>query len=102
MGHFSFTYQNTPMSQDINYAEIIDAQQQLIPLLLAWHANKVATLKHMLELPEGTIATQINGERLPLMGDALLGFRLGIELSLLELGELPIAEIPDTDAEVMQ
>ena len=102
MRHFSFSHQNTIMIPKHDYAEVIDAQQNLIPLLLQWHKNKVATLQHMLTLPEGTIATQTNGEKLPLLGEILLGFRLGIELSLIELGELPIAEIPDTESEVMQ
>ena len=69
----------------------IEDLNQFVKMLAAWHAQKVKVLKYMLEVPEGT--EMIVGEETPvtaiLTGDMLVGFKAGIELSLIELGVLP-------------
>lgn len=69
----------------------IDDLEQFVRILAGWHEQKVKTLKHMLAIPDG--AEMIVGEESPttviLTGDMLAGFKAGIELSLMELGELP-------------
>ncbi len=64
---------------------------QFVRMLASWHAQKVKTLKYMLTVPEGTEMTITGDEtvKAALTGDMLVGFKAGIELSLIELGELP-------------
>jgi hypothetical protein len=77
--------------QTSQQTDVVDVQEDLIPMLMLWHKNKVAVLNHLLTLPEGTQATGIKEEQYILTGDTLRGFQLGITLSLMELGELPIS-----------
>lgn len=65
--------------------------------LTAWHQRKVATLQHMLSVPEGTEFTvNINGEEksIILQGDVLTAFQGGVVTALSELGTLPFDSIP--------
>ena len=67
----------------------IDDLNQFVQMLAGWHAQKVKTLKHMLEMPEG-VEMVANGEApVVLTGELLKGLKAGIEISLMELGELP-------------
>lgn len=62
---------------------------QFIALISHWHGQKVKVLEHMLTLPEGT-AMQINeGNDIVMEGQMLEGFKAGLGLALMELGELP-------------
>ncbi len=68
--------------------------------LIGWHTTKVAQVKHLLEIPEGT-GFEVGSDVLILRGDAHKGFKLGIEMALMQLGKLPIAveyESQDSDA----
>lgn len=69
----------------------INDLEQFVRIMAGWHGQKVKTLKHMLEIPDGT--EMIVGDESPtkviLTGDMLAGFKAGIELSLIELGTLP-------------
>lgn len=64
-----------------------------------WHQNKVSQLKHLLEIPEGTAFTIGDGTEeteLVLEGPALAGFKFGIEMALMQFGELPfVIELED-------
>lgn len=75
---------------------VIEDVNQFVGLLSAWHDDKVKVLEHMLQIPDGTEMV-INGtDSSVLTGDLLKGFRAGIELSLMELGTLPlVAETVD-------
>lgn len=77
----------------------IDDLNLFAHMLSEWHKKKVATLKHMAEVPEGTEVTigDAYDPVITLTGATLDGFKLGIELSLMELGELPF--ITDTEDE---
>lgn len=75
------------MSDEIIEVEDLD---QFVGLLTAWHSNRVATLKHLTEIPEGTkVQVDDDETKLVLEGDLLKGFSLGITTALLELGKLP-------------
>lgn len=62
---------------------------QFAGLLTNWHASKVAVLEHMLSIPEGTEMSIDGGDSVPLTGDLLAGLKVGINLCLMELGNLP-------------
>lgn len=65
---------------------------QFVQVLVGWHEKKVKTLQHMSAVPEGTDMIFGEGDdtkTVTLTGDMLAGFKAGIELSLMELGELP-------------
>ena len=67
----------------------IDDLEQFVRILAGWHEQKVKTLKHMLEMPEG-VEMVVSGETpVVLTGDLLAGLKAGIEVALMELGELP-------------
>lgn len=69
----------------------VDSLPQFIQLLSQWHANKVATLKHLTSIPEGTDVVVDEQSVMKLEGDTLKGFRVGLETALMELGTLPFA-----------
>lgn len=75
---------------------MVDDLDQFVRVLMAWHAKKVATLRHMKDIPDGTEATQDDQEPVILTGDMLKGFRMGLDLALEEMGTLPFeAELED-------
>lgn len=75
---------------------MVDDLDQFVRVLMAWHAKKVATLRHMKDIPDGTEATQDDQEPVILTGDMLKGFRMGLEVALEEMGTLPFeAELED-------
>lgn len=59
--------------------------------LVHWHTNKVAMLKHLAEIPEGTEMVVGDDTPIVLEGDILAGFKAGLETALIELGELPFS-----------
>lgn len=76
----------------------IDDLEQFVRIMAGWHSQKVKTLKHMLEMPEG-VEMVVSGETpVVLTGDLLAGFKAGIELSLMELGTLPFAYETEPEA----
>ena len=74
---------------------MIDNLDSFAEILIKWHEGKVAILNHMLSLPECTEA-ECDGTTVTLAGDMMDGFKLGIELCLMELGTLPF--VVDTQA----
>ena len=73
-----------------------------VALLAGWHGKKVETLKHMIDIPEGTEMTTISADGtqigVVLTGDMLAGFKAGLELALIEMGELPFLAEMEADA----
>ena len=69
----------------------IDDLNQFVQILAGWHEQKVKTLRHMVAIPDGSemVVGEENPTTVILTGDMLAGFKAGIELSLMELGELP-------------
>ena len=62
---------------------------QFIALISHWHGQKVKVLEHMLTLPEGTTMQINEGNDIVMEGQMLEGFKAGLGLALMELGELP-------------
>lgn len=62
-----------------------------VRLLTSWHGKRVRRLEQLLATPEGTEVTMGDGKPFPLTGDALQAFRIGVALSLSQLGVLPFA-----------
>lgn len=81
---------------------MVENLDQFVRVLMAWHANKVAMLRHLQSIPEGTEVSKDDGEPLVLTGDMLKGFQMGLEVALEEMGTLPFeAELEDaTEAPV--
>ena len=72
-----------------------------VSLLAGWHGKKVETLRHMVDIPPGTEMTinDADGNRtIVLVGDYLAGFKAGLELALIEMGELPFLAEMEADA----
>lgn len=75
---------------------MVDDLDQFVRVLMAWHANKVAMLRHLQNIPDGTEASKDDGEPVVLTGDMLKGFQMGLEVALEEMGTLPFeAELED-------
>ena len=82
---------------------MVNDLDQFVRVLVAWHAKKVATLRHMKDIPEGTEATQDDQPPVILTGDVLKGFRMGLDLALEELGTLPFeAELEEVPVKAEQ
>lgn len=62
-----------------------------VRLLVGWHGKRVKRLEEILMTPEGTEVTLGEGEPFILKDDALKGFRVGVALSLSQLGHLPFS-----------
>lgn len=76
--------QNNPSSPD---TIIVGDLDQMVTLLTAWHSDKVAILKGLLAMPACEIL--VGDDTVSLKGDTLEAFRLGVSMSLHELGTLP-------------
>lgn len=69
-----------------------------IKLLVRWHDTKIRMLKHMEEIPEGTVV-EIEGVDHAFTAEMRRGFSLGITIALAELGTLPFAFETEDDEE---
>lgn len=80
--------------------EIVPVQNmdQFAAILGAWHTERIGKINQLLEVPEGT-AFEVGEESVVLEGDTLKGFKFGLELALMQVGELPfVAELEDAPA----
>ena len=72
---------------------------QFVQLLANWHTKRVATLKHMQNIPDTAEVSIGEGPPIKLTGEFREGFLLGLSLALSELGELPfVAEMEDASS----
>lgn len=69
---------------------LVEDLDTFVEMLTHWHENKVAILTHMMEVPECT-EVEVDGKPFVLAGDMMDGYKLGIQLALMELGVLPFA-----------
>lgn len=77
---------------------MIESLDEFVQALVGWHQNRVATLKHIMEVPEGTEVMFNEDAPTVLEGDVRKGFVLGLRCALEQLGELPFeAEIEYTE-----
>jgi hypothetical protein len=105
MGHFQFKGPMSEATQETKPATVeVTNLDQFVSILSGWHSNRVQTLEHMLQIPDGTEVEVKNedgsAQQHIITGDVLVGFKLGLNLSLMELGSLPFvtetAEAPTT------
>lgn len=72
---------------------------QFVFLLANWHKNRVAQMKHLMEIPEDTLVVDEDSpDPIPLTGDIRKGFLMGIITGLSILGELPF--VIENDSQV--
>lgn len=74
-------------------------------LLSIWHENRVARVKHLLDIPDGAeiqVGEGENSQQLILTGDVRASFLVGVHLALNELGHLPFYKEQETDGEQSQ
>lgn len=63
---------------------------QFVKLLVDWHNAKVKVLEHLLQLPDATLDIQVGDDpSITLTGEILDGFKVGVQMALMELGSLP-------------
>lgn len=93
------TSEATPQVTASEGIVMIESLDQFVKLLQGWHANQVALLIHMKEIPEGTPLTLDDGQERILSGDLREGFLMGLSVALSELGDLPfvtpIEDVPE-------
>ena len=81
---------NIPMTEAQKPALIpIQNIDHFIYLITNWHNNRVAALQHMLSLPAGTEMQVNDTDSVVMDGERLEGFKAGLSLALMELGDLP-------------
>lgn len=77
---------------------VVNDLDEFVCTLVGWHNHKVKVLEHMAEIPTGTEVVFNQGPPVVLEGDMLIGFCMGLNLALMELGKLPFAiEVGDED-----
>lgn len=78
----------------------IEDLDQFVKILASWHAQKVKILERMLTVPDGTEMVVTGDEPVTaiLTGDMLVGFKAGLNLSLMELGTLPFGYETEPEA----
>lgn len=71
--------------------EIIPVEDinKFIEITTRWHEHQVQTLKYLHDVPEGMEVSIGEDEVFKLEGDALKGFKVGVQLGLHYLGTLP-------------
>lgn len=71
----------------------VEDLDQFVAILTTWHAEKCAVVQHLLEVPEGS-SFEIDGVELVMTLEVLRGFKLGVEMAMMQLGTLPfVAEM---------
>ena len=82
--------------KDARTLEVVNLDQFVV-LLSKWHQNRVAQLQHLMDIPEGTLASLNEETSIELTGDARIGFLIGVTVGLSHFGELPfVAEIDES------
>ena len=80
----------TPQANPAPETIVIQDLDQFVKILTAWHAERVALVNKLLEIPAGT-AFEIGDASLTLSDDALPYFKFGVEMALMQLDTLPFA-----------
>ena len=78
----------------------VESLDQFVMILTAWHSEKCQVVQHLLTIPEGSEFEVGNDDeektKIVLTGDALAAFKLGVEMAMMQMGELPfVAEMED-------
>ena len=70
---------------------MIKSIEQFGELLYSWHEKNIATLEHLMQVPEGIEVVIDDQEPFKLEGDMHKGFVLGLQMSLNFMGQLPFS-----------
>lgn len=77
----------------------IDNVNTFVMCTIKWHEVQTGKMRHLLTVPDGT-TFEIDSKELVLTGDALAGFKFGVEMALLQVKDLPfVVEFEDSAAE---
>lgn len=80
-------------SNETNDMVEVSDLDSFVRILFNWHESKVQVLEHIMDIPDGVVMnyTDDNGKdlQITLTGDLLEAFKMGVNLSLMELGKLP-------------
>lgn len=81
-------------SVTITEGDMIDIStiDQFAEYVTRWHQNKVSVLRHMQLIPPGTemeVSLGDKGHTIKLEGELMAAFQAGLELALIEIGNLP-------------
>lgn len=91
---------NTQEAQPVNGTNHqITSVNDFGQLIMAWHGNVVARVEHLKTVPDGTVVSIGDDQQITLTGEALSGYKLGLELALYNLGELPFEHVQEEVAE---
>jgi hypothetical protein len=85
---------------ETNKPDTLEVQDldQFVALLTGWHSSKVQILQHMADIPVGSEMVTEAGTTTVMDGLFLDGFKAGIGLALMEMGNLPFAAEAEADA----
>lgn len=74
----------------------VEDMDQFLQMITSWHSHQIKTIHHLHKVPEGIEVSIGDEDTFALEGDALKGFKVGIQLCLNYLGTLPfVAEYED-------
>jgi hypothetical protein len=88
--------QATPAQPQQELLEVTDIDT-FVRHLTAWHASKIALLRHMVDMPEGTEFSVEDGPQTVLTGEVRVAFQTGIRLAISELENLPFEAMVSID-----
>ncbi len=94
----------TPVSHLLPEDSIpVENLNDFVRLLAGWHANAVAKVNHLQEVPLDSVFQVENDAEIVMTAPVLAGFKLGVELTMAQLGTLPFAvELDDEEQESAQ
>lgn len=78
-------------------AFMIETIDQFAQLIQDWHSNTVATIKHMIDVPDGMEVVIEGEEPFKMEGEIQRGYKLGLNIALNYLGPLPFGSAPEPD-----
>lgn len=78
---------------DLTQPIVLETFHDFVRVLFNWHGEKIKRMQQMRDIDAG-ITLEFNGIDHPMDGEFGKGFRIGIQIGLMELGKLPfMAEI---------
>lgn len=81
----------------------VENLDDFVRLLMGWHKQKIAQIKHFIELPEGTEVSDEADQPVTLTGDVRKAFIFGLKTALEHIENLPFeAELEEAPAGVLQ
>ena len=92
------TLPETPTALELSGVLEVSDLDTFVRYLVSWHSEKVALVKHMLEVPDGAKFKIGEDEPILLSGETLTTFKLGVQMALMELATLPfVADVEDDE-----